>query len=474
MKILFATSEIFPFSKTGGLADMASFLPKSLTKLGYEMIVITPYYKEIAKYHDEMEYVGYKEIKIGNEQETVHYYKILKDNIEIIFVQNRYAFERDAFYGYDDDALRFMLFSCATLEYVDLLDTPPQIIHCNDWQSATIPYLLDEHYRKIDIYKYIHTLLTIHNLEHQGIFRLDKAKYFNRPFDYTYVHFDTINYLKTGIERATKINTVSPNYRKEIMTSEYGFSLDGALMKRSNDLIGILNGIDHDVFDPKTDSAIKTNYNVSNFSENKKVNKQDILATFKIESNDDAPLLAYIGRMAHQKGIYLMEETLERVINETNINLVVLGTGEDKYEHYFQYLEDKYPNRVGYYRGYNEKMAHEIYAASDIFLMPSLFEPCGLGQMIAMRYGSIPVVRETGGLKDTVEPYNKITNTGTGFSFFDENANVFKNVLMDAINLYNNDKVKWNQLIKRAMKVDFGLERMALEYSNLYKEIVEG
>lgn len=473
MKVLFVSSEIFPFSKTGGLADMANFLPKSLANIGYNMTVLTPYYQSITKYHQEMEYVGNKTVYFGNMQEEVHYYRIIEDNIEIIFIQNQKYFERDGFYGYDDDALRFILFSYASLEYIDLLDLPPQIIHCNDWQSATIPYLLDEHYRSKDKYKYIHTLLTIHNLEHQGIFGLDKAKYFNRSFDYTYVHFNAINYLKTGIERATKINTVSPNYRNEIMTQKFGFTLDGALEKRANDLKGILNGIDFDVFDPRTDALIKMNYNLNNFKSNKMVNKEDILKCFEI-TNKDAPLISYIGRMAHQKGIYLMENTLERIINETNANLVVLGTGESKYENYFLYLQNKYPNRVGYYRGYNEKLAHEIYAASDIFLMPSLFEPCGLGQMIAMRYGSIPVVRETGGLKDTVFAYNKLDNTGTGFSFYDENPEVFKNVLMDAINLYNNDKVKWHQLMRRAMKSDFGLEKMAKEYSDLYKKILEG
>lgn len=473
MKVLFATSEIFPFSKTGGLADMANFLPKALNKLGYQIIVVTPYYKQVIKFHDQMEYVGTKTIKMGNKTEEVHYYKLIQDNLEIIFVQNQYSFERDNFYGYDDDALRFILFSYATLEYVSILNDPPQIIHCNDWQSATIPYLLDEHYRVNDKYKYIHTLLTIHNLQYQGVFGLDKAKYFNHNFDYTYVHFDRVNYLKTGIERATKINTVSPNYRNEIMTPAFGFSLDGALNKRSNDLSGILNGIDFDVFDPKIDPSIKMNYNLTNFKTNKPINKLHVMKEFNLENND-APLLAYIGRMAHQKGITLMEETLERIINESNANIVILGTGEARYEQYFKYLEDKYPKRVGYYCGYNEKLAHEIYAASDIFLMPSLFEPCGLGQMIAMRYGSIPVVRETGGLKDTVRPYNKEDNTGSGFSFFDENPHVFKNVLMDAINLYNNEKVRFNQLIRRAMKTDFGLDKMALEYSELYKKIVEG
>lgn len=473
MKILFVSSEVFPFSKTGGLADMGNFLPKSLKKIGYQMIVVTPYYKGIEKYHKDMEYVFTRAIVFGNQREEVHYYKLDNDGVETIFVQNQRFFERDNYYGYNDDAMRFILFSYAALEFIDSMDIPPHIIHCNDWQSATIPYLLDEHYRMWDKYRNIHTLLTIHNLEHQGVFGLDKAQYFNRSFDYTYTHFNSINYLKTGIERATKINTVSPNYRNEILTQEFGFTLDGALNKRSSDLIGILNGIDFEVFDPRTDKLIKENYNLSNFISNKAINKKDLVTKFKF-NNKNAPLISYIGRMAHQKGIYLMEHTLERVLNETNANFIILGTGDAHYENYFKYLEDKYQGRVLYYHGYNEPLAHEIYAASDIFLMPSLFEPCGLGQMIAMRYGTIPVVRETGGLKDTVEPYNEYTNKGTGFSFYDEHPEVFKNILMNAINLYNNDQTRWHQLMRRAMRNDFGLEKMALEYSKLYKIIVEG
>lgn len=474
MNILFASSEVFPYSKTGGLADMGNFLPKALNKIGHNVVVVTPYYKQVSKYHDEMIYIGSKTIYFGDEQTVVHYFKLNKNGFEVIFVQNQGFFERENFYGYDDDAERFIVFSYAILELVDLLDFIPQIIHVNDWQSATVPFLLDSHYRNKDKYRFIHTLLTIHNLEHQGNFNLESSKYFNRDFDYTYVHFGNINYLKTGIERASKINTVSPNYRNETLSQEYGFTLDGSLRKRERDYIGVLNGIDQNIFDPSNDHLIAKNYTTRNLKLGKKANKKSILEYFKIEANLDLPLVSYIGRLATQKGISFMEQSLEDIIVHSNAYLIILGSGEERYASYFQYLRDKYPSRVGFYNGYNENLAHEIYAASDIFLMPSIFEPCGLGQMMAMRYGTIPVVRETGGLKDTVIPYNKYKNTGTGFTFYDQKANIFKDKVFEAIDLFNENPRKWSQLIRRAMKNDFGLDLMAKTYSNIYQKIVEG
>lgn len=474
MKILFATSEIFPYSKTGGLGDVANFLPKSLGENNVNVSIITPYYKNLTNRHEDMTYVGSKKIYAGIYETIVHYFSLIENGLHIIFVQNQDLFERDNIYGYHDDDLRYIVFSYAVLEYVDLMNMIPQIIHVNDWQSATVPFLLDHHYRYKEKYKYIHTLLSIHNLQYQGNFGKETAKYFNMEFNYTYIHFDDVNYLKTGIMTASKINTVSPNYRNETLTHEFGFSLDGSLNQRSNDYVGILNGIDLEVFNSETDELIVKNYNTRNLKLGKKANKKEILKYFNMESDVNNPICSFVARLAVQKGINLLKQSLEDLINETNVNFIILGSGDSDYENYFDYLSNKYPNRVGFYKGYNESLAHQIYAGSDMFLMPSEFEPCGLGQMIAMRYATVPIVRETGGLKDTVESYNKFKNTGTGFSFYEQSPFVLKNVVKDAINLYNNEPNKWSKLIRRAYANDFGLKRMAKSYIKLYKEIIGG
>lgn len=475
MKILFASSEVFPFSKTGGLGDIANFLPKSINELGSEVTVISPYYRSVIPYHKHMTYVGTKELFVGNYHTIVNYYRYILDNTEFIFVQNQQSFERDSFYGYDDDDLRFMVLSYAVLEYVDLMDEAPQIIHVNDWQTAPIPFLLDVHYRYKEKYQFIHTLLTIHNLNYQGNFSKFAATYFKMDFNHTYMHFGDVNYLKTGIIKATKINTVSPQYRNEILSEAFGFTLDGSLRERQKDLTGILNGIDYEVFNSETDKLIVKNFTSRNLKASKRANKEAIYHYFGLENaNLDVPLVSYIGRLVSQKGIHLMEQTLEDLVYHSNANIVILGSGEHYYQNYFHYLKNKHPERVFFYEGYNEKLAHQIYAGSDIFLMPSLFEPCGLGQMIAMRYGTIPLVRETGGLKDTIVPYNKYENTGTGFSFYDIDPYVFKEKVFEALELFNNQPTKWQQLIRRALDVDFSLEKMAKSYINLYEKIVGG
>lgn len=473
MKILFASSEAFPFSKTGGLADMAFFLPKSLIQLNHEVKIITPYYKPIQKYHSQMKLIGSKTIHMGGIETIVNYYRLMHQHIEYVFIQNMHYFERDLLYGYNDDAERFTCFSYAILEYLNLIDDYPHILHINDWQTGMIPYLLDEHYRHInDGYYSIHTLLTIHNLEYQGSFDPYVSRFFNTQFNYTYIHFDRVNFLKAGIERATKINTVSPTYRNEVMTSEYGFTLDGALGKRNHDFVGILNGIDEDVFDPKIDHLITHAYSLKNFVSGKRDNKEDLLHHFNLSLDLNAPLIAYVGRLATQKGINLMTQVLEEVIEYSNARFILMGSGNDSYENYFRYLTGKYPDRVANYIGFNEEMAHKIYASSDLFMMPSRFEPCGLGQMIAMKYGSLPIVRETGGLKDTVAPYNVYTGTGTGFSFANYDAYELKEKLFEAIYLYNHNQTTFKNLVRQAMKKDYSLKQMALSYEKIYQIIL--
>ncbi|MCD4826287.1 MAG: glycogen synthase [Acholeplasmataceae bacterium] len=473
MKILFASSEVFPFSKTGGLADMALFLPKSLKEIGHEVFVITPYYKEIAKHHKEMSYKGTKTISMGGIETIVHYYELIYQDISFIFVQNMHYFERDHFYGYNDDAERFSCFSYSILEAMDVLDFYPNILHLNDWQTGMVPYLLDEHYRRInDGYYAIHTLLTIHNLEYQGSFDPYVSRFFNTNFDYTYMHFDRVNFLKAGISRATKINTVSPTYRNEILTQEFGFTLDGALNDRKCDLVGILNGIDDTVFNPKSDPLIEFNFDKRNFFSMKQKNKENLLKQFNLEVDLNEPLVTYVGRLATQKGINLFNEILEEVIIYSNARFILMGSGNDSYESFFRYLSLKYPKRVSNFIGFNEALAHKVYASSDLFMMPSRFEPCGLGQLIAMRYGALPIVRETGGLKDTVIPFNKFTDIGTGFTFRNYDAFELKEKLFESIQLYKDNLPIFKKLMKQALDQDYSLKQMALSYENLYEIIL--
>lgn len=473
MKILFCSAEAYPFSKTGGLADMAYFLPKALNKIHHEVKIITPYYRQIQKHHDKMVELARFPIKFGGLETIVILFGLNFEGIDYIFVQNMHYFERDLLYGYSDDAERFSLFSYAILEAMRHLNFYPQILHLNDWQTGMVPYLLDTHYRhQNDHYYSIHTLYSIHNLEYQGSFDTYVSRFFNTDFNYTYIHFDRVNFMKAAIERATRINTVSPTYRNEVMTNELGFTLDGALKSRANDFVGILNGIDTDLYDPNTDPLIFKTYNKKTYRKSKLENKEAILHHFNLGVDLNEPLVVYIGRLATQKGINLMTRTLEEVVEYSNARFILMGSGNDSYQDYFRYLSNKYPNRVANYIGFNEEIAHKLYASSDIFMMPSRFEPCGLGQMIAMRYGSLPLVRETGGLKDTVKPYNRFTGEGTGFSFANYDAHEFKEKLFEAIHLYNNEPRVWNSLVFQAMQQDFSLRQMALAYENIYQNIL--
>jgi len=472
MHVLFCSSEVFPFSKTGGLADMAAFLPKAIKSKGFTSDVVSPYYQTLTSKHHEMDYLGTKTILMAGQEKIVHYFTLIQDGQRYIFVQNQEYFERYHFYGYVDDAARFTLFSFAILELISLLEVKPTIIHVNDWQTALVPYFLDEHYRHISpYYQKLHTLLTIHNLEFQGNFDQSESRLFNHAFDETYMHFGRVNFLKTGIARATKINTVSPSFRNEVLQQDKGFTLDGMLRYRESDFSGILNGIDEAIFNPEIDPYLEKNYDVKTHISGKKANKKTLFKQF--DFGEDKQLFTYIGRLSSQKGIHLFQQALDDFLTHSDIKLFLMGSGNTYYEDYFHYLLNKYPDKVRIYVGFNEHIAHLAYAASDFFMMPSEYEPCGLGQMIAMRYGTLPIVHETGGLKDTVTPYNQYTSEGTGFSFQHYNAQVFKDLLFDASNLYITDQAVINNLKKQAMKKSYDLDTMANHYIALYKKMLE-
>ncbi len=468
--ILFCASEVVPFSKTGGLADVSGSLPKHIGKSN-SITVITPLYNNniLTNYKSTM--VGKKTFTMAGEKITVSYHSLVLGNVTFMFVEHEFL-KRESLYGYLDDDKRFFIFNYAILEYIELSKIKFDLIHLNDWQTGMVPFLLNKHYRHLPLYKDIKTLITIHNLQFHGSFDKEAYIYTNAEFSYDYIHFNKISFLKAGILLSDAINTVSETYKDEIQTEFYGYMLDGLLKERKDDLYGIINGIDYDVINPETDYNIPFNYSSSNFVTGKKQNKISFLKYAKLDLVTEIPLVGFISRLAEQKGVDLMISTLEEAIAQSNANFAILGSGEEKYENFFSYLAAKYPNRVFAYIGFSNKLAQQLYAASDIFLMPSKFEPCGLSQMMAMRYGSLPVVRETGGLKDTVIPYNKYTNEGDGFSFTNYNAHEFKDTLLSAIHLFNNNQLTFRILQTQAMKKDFSLESMGEKYIDLYNTIL--
>ena len=471
MKILFASGEAYPFSKSGGLADVAAALPKALKLLGHEVTIITPYYQDVKTYHKNMTHLGQAEIVMGDVVKVAHYYSLTHQGVPYIFVENDEFYDRKRYYGYDDDAMRFTFFNFAIFEYIKLTENFPDIIHANDWQTALIPFFLDVKYRPMDPkFKRIKTLLSIHNLEKQGSYPIETEKLFNTK-NFTYVHLDRVNFLKCGIMRANAINTVSDNYRHEILTRFYGFTLDGALKSRQNDLYGILNGLDQDLYDPSTSKTIYQTYHEQTLSIGKKINKRELVKELKLDANPNLPLVSFIHRFARQKGIDILMPILEDYLKQKAFLFVVIGYGDALYEQFFSDMQRKYPEIVYYDNSFNNELSQKVYAASDLFMLPSLFEPCGLNQMIAMKYGALPIVRETGGLKDTVTPYNKFTGVGVGFAFKNYDANEFKETIDQALELYHQDPDAFNDLKRQAMHVNHSLSKMAKQYDELYMKI---
>jgi len=470
MKILFCSGEAYPFSKSGGLADVAAALPKALKKLGHEVTIITPFYQQIKSRLHEMTHLGDRMIKMGSYEKKASYYKLTYDDVPYVFVDNDDFYNRKRYYGYEDDAMRFTFFNFAIFEYMILTDHYVDIVHANDWQTGLTPFFLDVKYRALNpSFQKMKTLLSIHNLEKQGSYPLETEKLFNNK-NFTYIHMDRVNFLKCGIMRANAINTVSENYRNEILTRFYGFTLDGPLKARQHDLYGILNGLDQDHHDPMK-AKLYENYGETNFIEGKKTNKEKLMDELNLE-NKELPLVSFIHRFARQKGIDILMPVLEDYIKEHAFNFIVLGYGDALYEQFFSEMQKKYPDRVYYENGFNDELSQKVYAASDLFMLPSLFEPCGLNQMIAMRYGALPIVRETGGLKDTVTPYNKFTGVGVGFAFKNYDAEELKQSIDEALLLYKEDREAWENLIHQAMHVNHSLPKMAKKYVELYQKLL--
>lgn len=475
MQIVFASAECAPFVKTGGLGDVAGSLPAALVRAGAEVIVMVPKYATIKdEYKAQMEHLSDFYVSLGWRNEYCGLEKLEHDGVTYMFVDNERYFARDYPYGFFDDGERFAFFSKAITESLQHLPEGFEcdILHCNDWQTALAPLFLREFYQGLPLYDRVKTVFSIHNVAFQGQFSdtvmEDILGVAHIPAAATQLRCDacSINYMLGALHYADAITTVSPTYAGEIQTPEFGEGLDGVLRERSYALQGILNGIDVAAFDPATDKRIAANYTVDDRS-GKAVCKAKLQEELGLEVRDDRPLMVMVTRLTRQKGMDLVMYALDRILSG-GVQVAVLGTGDRDYEDGLRYFQDKYPGTMAARIEFDPALSQRMYAAADMFLMPSKFEPCGLSQIIAMRYGTLPIVRETGGLKDTVQPYNEFTGEGTGFSFSNFNGDEMGDAVFRAARLFWDNRDAWNQLVTQAMSQDFSWTRSADKYLDLY------
>ena len=475
MQIVFASAECAPFVKTGGLGDVAGSLPAALVRAGAEVIVMVPKYATIKdEYKAQMEHFSDFYVSLGWRNEYCGLEKLEHDGVTYIFIDNERYFARDYPYGFFDDGERFAFFSKAITESLQHLPEGFEcdILHCNDWQTALAPVFLREFYQGLPLYDRVKTVFSIHNVAFQGQFSdtvmEDILGVAHIPAAASQLRCDacSINYMLGALHYADAITTVSPTYANEIQTPEFGEGLDGVLRERSYALQGILNGIDVAGFDPATDKRIAANYTVDDRS-GKAVCKAKLQEELGLEVRDDRPLMVMVTRLTRQKGLDLVMYALDRILSG-GVQVAVLGTGDRDYEDGLRYFQDKYPGTMAARIEFDPALSQRMYAAADMFLMPSKFEPCGLSQIIAMRYGTLPIVRETGGLKDTVIPYNEFTGEGTGFSFSNFNGDEMGDAVFRAARLFWDNRDAWNQLVTQAMSQDFSWTRSADKYLDLY------
>lgn len=475
MQIVFASAECAPFVKTGGLGDVAGSLPAALVRAGAEVIVMVPKYATIKdEYKAQMEHFSDFYVSLGWRNEYCGLEKLEHDGVTYMFIDNERYFARDYPYGFFDDGERFAFFSKAITESLQHLPAGFEcdILHCNDWQTALAPVFLREFYQGLPLYDRVKTVFSIHNVAFQGQFSdtvmEDILGVAHIPAAASQLRCDacSVNYMLGALRYADAITTVSPTYANEIQTPEFGEGLDGVLRERSYALQGILNGIDVAGFDPATDKRIAANYTVEDRS-GKAICKAKLQEELGLEVRDDRPLMVMVTRLTRQKGMDLVMYALDRIL-AGGVQVAVLGTGDRDYEDGLRYFQDKYPGTMAARIEFDPALSQRMYAAADMFLMPSKFEPCGLSQIIAMRYGTLPIVRETGGLKDTVIPYNEFTDEGTGFSFSNFNGDEMGDAVFRAARLFWDNREAWNQLITQAMSQDFSWTRSADKYLDLY------
>lgn len=477
MKILFAASECVPFVKTGGLADVVGALPKEILKAGEDIRIILPLYKAIdQKWREQMEHVLYFYVNLGWRRQYVGIQKLNYEGLTFYFVDNEQYFGRDYIYGMGgDEGERYAYFCRAVLEALVKIDFVPDVLHCHDWQTGLIPILLKAQYKQLEAYQNIRTVFTIHNLQYQGLFPIDMMEDLLFLGDWAYTSenlefYGMCSCMKGGLVFADEITTVSPTYAQEIQTAYYGERLDGLLRARVDHLSGILNGIDTVEYNPETDPVIVSNYNADTFD--KKVeNKLALQRELGLTADANVPLIAMVSRLSGQKGLDLVECVLAEIMN-TGAQLVILGMGESRYVDLFSWAQWKYPHQISANFQMNHDLAHRIYAGADMFLMPSLFEPCGLSQMISLRYGTLPITRETGGLRDTVLAYNEYTQDGNGFTFLYYNAHDMLHVIENAVKMYHDRRDIFNGIAARAMQGKYGWDQSAQKYLNLYRQLL--
>ena len=474
LKVLFVSAEVSPYAKTGGLADVAGSLPIALAEKGHDVRIIMPKYKKIA---EQLKYTADFPITMEWRKETCiireHEMDNEKAKVKVYFIDNYQYFDRDYLYCYFDEAERFAFFAKAVIEMLKFVDFKPDVIHCNDWQSGPVCALLKEKYELDEFYSKIATVYTVHNLQYQGnypadtikLFGFDEKKYFT-PQKLEF--YGTFSFMKAGLNYADIINTVSETYAKEIQTPEYGEKFEGLLNQRKKDLYGIVNGISYDEFNPATDKKIYKNFD-KNSLENKKINKNQLQKEMGLPKSD-APLIGFISRLTNQKGLDLIVEKMEEIL-KNDLQFVLLGSGDEYYETLFKNYAKKYPKNVAVFIGFNAVLAQKIYAGSDMFLMPSMFEPCGLGQIFSLRYATIPIVRATGGLADTVIDCEQNIE-GNGFSFKEYSSNELLKTINRAVNFYKKKPEKWRKLLIRAMEQDFSWNRSADKYIEIYNKAI--
>jgi len=483
MKIAFITSEAVPFIKTGGLADVAGYFPKILEKLGCEVKLFLPLYSSIKKKDFSLSRrtdLGETDITIAGKSHTVNLYQSVLpgSNVEVYFIDCPYYFNRESVYTNDsDEDQRFILFSKGIMEFLLKLNWAPDIIHCNDWQSGLIPIYIKDNYRHHTIFSKTKTLLTIHNIGYQGKFPYSTLV--NADLNHSYfftegpvVTDDNFSFLKTGIWFSDIITTVSETYAKEILTPEFGSGLDKTLLFRKDSLYGILNGVDYSMWNPETDDHIPFNYSPDDLS-GKLKNKKYLLDHFNLNFSDKIPLIGIVSRFAGQKGFDIFAEAVPDLML-LNAQWIILGSGEEKYESLFKTITEYYPRKVASNIGFNEELSHLVEAGADMFLMPSHYEPCGLNQIYSLKYGTVPVVRKTGGLADTVRDWDELKysgdDRGNGFSFFDYSGYALSLSIRRAVNTYQSSEI-WHKLQINGMKCDFSWDNSALKYLDLYENL---
>ncbi|MFV0395440.1 MAG: glycogen synthase GlgA [Coprobacillaceae bacterium] len=470
MRILFVASEATPFIKSGGLADVIGSLPFALQE-EHECMVVLPKYKDLAK-TEELEYVTNFTVWVGWRKLYCGIFKATIENVTFYFIDNEQFFNRDGLYGYGDDYERFAFFDMAVIEMIGHLQLQLDILHLHDWQAAMIAMLYKEKYYQYPHYENIKIIFTIHNIAYQGkadpkiisdMFGLDDTLYTEGKCR----HDGCLNMMKAAIVYSDEITTVSPTYASEILTPTFGERLESILQMRKNNLHGIINGIDDTIINPETNEDIVQTYNIEEVHQKKGINKLALQKEVGLPINKAIPCIGIVSRLTWQKGIDLILCQIEELIKE-NVQLIILGAGDLHYEQALIEVQKCYPTQVSYQQKYDAGLANRIYASCDMFLMPSLFEPCGLSQMMALRFGTIPIVRETGGLKDSVDAYNKYENTGNGFRFYNYNAHEMMSTVRFALSIFRKEPKTWKLLIENAMKADLDWKQSAKKYNDLY------